>query len=73
VSSTDNSDPISRAGLNVDEISHAVDKCFAGEIKEISEMLLGTLNSMPGDASDFDRGMAAGMALERWQRLAGKS
>jgi hypothetical protein len=56
-------------GLDITEILCAVDAAFAAGGRSPEQLALDAANAMPPGTSDFDRGMAAGMALARYLKL----
>ena len=53
-------------GLNLMTVLCAVDTAFAGGHTSMEDVALAAVNAMPANASEFDRGMAAGVAVARY-------
>jgi len=53
-------------GMNLVTVLKAVDAAFAAGHRSMEGIALAAANAMPGNASDFDRGMAAGVAVARY-------
>jgi hypothetical protein len=52
--------------VNLELILKAVDAASVSHASDASDAALRAASALPADASDFDRGMAAGMALQRY-------
>lgn len=59
-------------GLELATMLQAVDAAFAGGCTSLEEVALAAANGMPANASEFDRGVAAGMAIARYLRSSTK-
>lgn len=57
---------ISNDGLNLDAIFRAAEGVCPDAETTACDVILRAAAAMPDDASDFDRGMAAGVALARF-------
>lgn len=52
--------------LGLDEIWHAAGAALETPLDDASDVILKAAGAMPAEASDFDRGIAAGLALARY-------
>jgi len=57
------------SNLNLEAVLAAAERGFEGGNGTALETILEAASAMPLSASDFDRGIAAGIALERWRIL----